>query len=100
MPANAAIPISMRVPPEAEADPAAMYQVLIFIREQMRALQEQNQELQHLVRRLVDKEAARAAPAKFRRGADGGTQIWAGEGTGWISYDGTVDESQLHPRKL
>ena len=74
MPANAAIPISMRVPPEAEADPAAMYQVLIFIREQMRALQEQNQELQHLVRRLVDKEAARAAPAKFRRGADGGVQ--------------------------
>jgi hypothetical protein len=92
-----AMPTSMRVP--ADVDAATMYEALLFLREQVRALQEQNQELHDLLRRLVDKEAAKAAPAKFRRGRDGGIQIWAGEGTGWISYDGSVDESLLTPRR-
>jgi hypothetical protein len=87
---------SPRVP--AEVDASAVYQALAFIREQVRALQEQNQELRDMLRRLVDKEAAKAAPPKFRRGTDGGIQIWAGEGTGWISYEGPVDEALL-PRK-
>jgi hypothetical protein len=88
-----ATPISMR--PPADADLSMVLEVMVFIREQNRALQEQNRELQHLLRRLVDREAGKAAPPKFRRTREGITEIWGGEGTGWIAYDGRVPEALI-----